>query len=354
MSLDVLYTANEWLIVLAFLALMLVANEAGFRLGCRIRPGIEETARAQSTNIQGAVLALLGLLLAFTFSMAVTRYDLRRQLVVEESTAIGTTYLRAQLLPEPYRTEISRLLRDYVNIRLEFFGAGADQLRVKQVSNETDLIQDELWMQAIAVGTVDPHAITTGLFLTSLNETIDIPARRLAALHNRIPEVVILLLLLGGILAVGVVGYGYGLGAGRNIFLIAAFSVLITLVVLVIIDLDRPRRGLITISQQSMLDLRESMDRTRPWEEQGLLNPDGASWLCTDARETPSLLEAKYPRLGRGWQSIVAMPAKTRPFWSTMCVQGTSSVLLQSSSGIGLCRIVRTSIEGSLNIPCPC
>lgn len=96
----------------------------------------------------------------------------------------------------------------------------------------------------------DPQAETASLFLGSLNETIDLPTKRLAALQNRIPEVVIFLLFFGGTLAVGVVGYGYGLGARRNIFLMIAFSVLIALVVLVIIDLERPRRGLVTVSQE--------------------------------------------------------------------------------------------------------
>ena len=269
MSLDFLYSVNEWLVALVFLAMLLLAGETGFRLGTRLESGVEETTKSQVTSLQGAMLALFGLLLAFTFAMAVSRYDLRKQLVVEESTSIGTTYLRAQLLPEPYKSEISRLLRDYVDIRLEFFAVGADPERVAQVSEKTESMQDEIWAQATAAGSLDPRAVTTSLFLQSLNETIDLPTKRLAALQNRIPEVVILLLFFGGMLAVGVVGYGYGLGPRRNVFLMTAFSLLIALVVLVIIDLDRPRRGLITVSQQSMQDLRESLDRSRPWDEQG-------------------------------------------------------------------------------------
>lgn len=101
---------------------------------------------------------------------------------------IGTTYLRAQLLPEPYRAEICSLLRHCVDIRLEFFTVGADPERVVQVGDETERIQDELRAQAIAAGAIDPHVVTTSLFLQSLNETIDLSTRRLAALQNRIPE----------------------------------------------------------------------------------------------------------------------------------------------------------------------
>jgi hypothetical protein len=319
--------------------MLLLAGEGGFRLGARIDSSVEETTKSQITSLQGAILALFGLLLAFTFSMAVSRYDLRKQLVVEESTSIGTTYLRAQLLPEPYRTEISKLLRHYVDIRLEFFAVGANPERVAQVSDETEKIQDKLWFQAVAAGTIDPHAETTALFLQSLNETIDLPTKRLAALQNRIPEVVIFLLFFGGMLAVGVVGYGHGLGARRNIFLMITFSVLIALVVLVIIDLDRPRRGLITVSQQSMHDLRESLDRSKPWDEQGFRNPYGGSWQYTGTRKASSPIEQESPGLDNVRQSIIAAQGETRPFRSTIRAQGNSSVLLPCAASTAFCRI---------------
>jgi hypothetical protein len=280
------------------------------------------------------MLALFGLLLAFTFSMAVSRYDLRKQLVVEESTSIGTTYLRAQLLPEPYRSEISRLLRQYVDIRLEFFAVGADLERVAQVGDETEKLQDELWAQAIAAGAVDHHAITTGLFLQSLNETIDLPAKRLAALQNRIPEIVIFLLFFGGVLAVGVVGYGYGLGTRRSVFLLSALSVLIAVVVLVIIDLDRPRRGLITVSQQSMQDLRESLHRPKPWDKQGRLNPNEGSWPYSSALghspateltrwPIPLTPSAGFPRSWVRWRSHAGGFSR----WTPNCAVGSTTLM---------------------------
>jgi hypothetical protein len=126
LSIDPLYTASEWLIFLVFVASLLLASEVGFRLGHRrqARTGTGTDARSQITTMQGAILALLGLLLAFTFSMAVSRYDLRKTLVVEEADAISTSYLRAQVLPEPYSHEISRLFEDYVQARLDFYYAG--------------------------------------------------------------------------------------------------------------------------------------------------------------------------------------------------------------------------------------
>ena len=267
MSIDSLYTASQWLIFVVFFALLLLASELGFRLGRSWQAKTGEDARSQLSTVQGAILALLGLLLAFTFSMAVSRYELRRTLVVEETNAISTTYLRAQLLPKPYAHEISSLFEDYVEARLDFYYAGIDPARLAQANKRTEHLQQQLWSQAIAAGKEDPYAITTGLFIQSLNEVIDAPTKRLAALENRVPEIVYLLLLIGAILAVALIGYGYGLADRRNSLLIALLSLLITLVVLVTMDLDRPRRGLITVGQQSMLDLRESLRQPIPWNE---------------------------------------------------------------------------------------
>ena len=259
MSLAMLYTLSEWLIIAVFIALLLLIAEGGFRLGHRLRPRVTEAVKSQISSIQAAILALFGLLLAFTMSMAVSRYDARKQLVVEEANAIGTTYLRAQLLPQPHRAEISRLLRDYVDVRLQFFDAGADQERIQQVNDATGRFHRQLWAGATALGELDPRAVTTGLFIQSLNEVIDLPTKRLAALENRVPEVVMLLLFAGAICSLGLIGCSHGLEDQRNLVMSVLFALLISLVILVIIDLDRPRRGLIQVSQQSMSDLQKSL-----------------------------------------------------------------------------------------------
>ena len=267
MSTDSLYTTSQWLIFLIFVVSLLLAGEVGFRLGRSRQARAGEDARSQITTVQGAILALLGLLLAFTFSMAVSRYEMRKKLVVEAANAISTTYLRAQLLPQPYAHEVSRLLKDYVDVRLEFYDAGIDPIRLAEANARTESLHQQLWLQAIAAAKEDPHAITTGLFIQSLNEVIDAPTKRLAALENRVPETVFLLLWIGAILAVALIGFGYGLDGRRNMFLIVFLSLLIALVVLVTLDLDRPRRGLITVSQQSMLDLQKSLSQPAPWDE---------------------------------------------------------------------------------------
>src|SRR5271156_5184827 len=112
---EFLYQQDEFLITLAALALFIIAIEIGFRRGRAVREGLDDPTKSQLSTLQGAVIGLLALLLAFSFAMAEGRFDARQSLVVEEANAIGTAYLRSQLLPEPYRDEIKNSLRGYLS-----------------------------------------------------------------------------------------------------------------------------------------------------------------------------------------------------------------------------------------------
>ena len=261
---ELFYVVNAWVIFVASIGFFLLATEAGFQLGSRARSSVNEHARSQITMIQGAVLGLLALLLGFTFAMAMSRFDTRKQLVLDESNAIGTTFLRARLLPEPHRTEVSNQLRRYVDVRLEFYEAGVDQKKLRVANDKTEQLHNQLWLHAAALGEKDPRAITTGLFLQSLNEVIDLHAKRVTAMENHVPESILILLYFVAIMSTGLMGYGCGLGGFRNLFTTITASILIASVIFLIVDLDRPRRGLIKVSQQSMVNLRDSLGRTTP------------------------------------------------------------------------------------------
>jgi hypothetical protein len=181
--------------------------------------------------------------------------------VLDEANAIGTTYLRAELLPEPYATKAAYLLRQYVANRIGFFSAGIDQARLEADNAEAAQLQGQLWAIAQAASAQDNRAIPTGLFVQSLNETIDLQATRLAAFQNRVPETVIWLLLGVAVATAGVVGYNNGLGDRRHAFGAITLIVLITIIIWVIIDIDRPRRGLIQVSQQRMISLQDFITR---------------------------------------------------------------------------------------------
>jgi hypothetical protein len=261
---EILFNIDSGVIALGLLLAMIAALEIGRRLGLKARPNLDDAARAQASSLQGAIVGMLALLLAFTLSMAISRYETRRQLVLVEANAIGTTYLRAKLLPEPYATEAANLLRQYVANRIGFFSAGIDRARLEADNAEAAQLQAQLWAIARAASAQDNRAIPTGLFVESLNETIDLQSTRLAAFQNRVPETVIWLLAGVAVATAGVVGYNNGLGNRRHAFGAITLIVLITIIIWVIIDIDRPRRGLIQVSQQSMISLQDFITRDLP------------------------------------------------------------------------------------------
>ena len=260
MMLEKLFQAENLPILFGFsIVLFLLIFEAGYRIGRKRRTAIDEPTRAWVTAIYSAILAMLGLLLGFSWAMAQQRFEARRQLVVEEANAIGTTYLRAQWLPQPHRGDVSNLLRQYVDVRLP---KGFESRNMEEVVRETSVLserlQDQLWMQAVDLAQKNPTPVVA-LFLSSLNETIDLHAKRLAQFRNRVPESVLLLLYLFATVAMLITGYGSGLRTVRCVLPTVAMVVLLSTSLFVIVDLDRPRQRLISVSRESMIRLQQKL-----------------------------------------------------------------------------------------------
>lgn len=259
------YTSNEALIAAVLFLLILLATEAGFHLGRRAESRISEKTQSQIAIIQGSVLGILGLLLAFTISMAVSRFELRTQLVLDEANAIGTSYLRTQLIPEPDRSYIAGRLREYVELRLRYSRAGDDvstlknPTAVRNAREEAHRLQNDSWLRAVSRAEKDSNPVTTGLLLLSLNEVIDLDAARWMALNNRVPATVIDMNVLVALVAAILVGYAIGLTRQRNLFSVCLLAAAITITLIVIIDLDRSRQDLITVSQQPLIDLEQQL-----------------------------------------------------------------------------------------------
>src|SRR5713226_9676237 len=194
LSHNFLYEQNVALIALALFTLLLVASEIGFLRGRAVGSDLTEASKSQLSSLQGAMMGLLALLLGFSFALAESRFETRRHLVVEESNAIGTTYLRSQMLPEPYRTELAKLLGEYIDARLEFFQAGVDEGRLKGAIEKSEKVQRQLWSEALALAEKDPSPVPTGLFIAPLNDVIDLHAERDAARQNHVPEIALWLL----------------------------------------------------------------------------------------------------------------------------------------------------------------
>ena len=149
-------------------------------------------------------------MVGFTFAMALSRFEARRDAILAEANAIGTTALRARLLPEPHRKEVLGLLRDYVRIRLDVTQRSTTRTDLAAAIENSNAIQEKLWQHAMAMAAADNGMVPTGLFIQTLNETIDDQAKRLNALRNRVPNIVPSALFAVAIIVGGFAGYGTG------------------------------------------------------------------------------------------------------------------------------------------------
>ena len=211
----------------------------------------------------GSILALQAFLLAVTIGMASDRFDARRGIVLAEANSIGTTYLRAGYLPDPASTQIRELLREYVPIRIV-------PTEVKPVDLAADIqrsqqILGELWAISEDVARTTDKGDLVSLYLDSLNETINLNETRITAgLYTRVPETVVLLLVGGSALGLGMVGYSAGLTKRRGLLNALVLVLALGAVIMVVVDLDRPRDGFIQVSQQPLLDLQRQIGPPAP------------------------------------------------------------------------------------------
>lgn len=243
------------MLALATIGLIQAAVELGLALGRRHKER-DPQRDAPVGAMVAAMLGLLGFVLAFTFSLAASRFDERRHTILEEANAIGTTYLRASLLPEPEREVSQELLRGYVDVRVAAVQTGhLQEGLVKSVE-----LQKRLWAKAIEAARKDPRSIPTGLYLQSLNQMIDLHATRvMVGLRSRIPLTIWIALYFVAILAMGSMGYHHGLTGTNHHFAALALVVVFSVILLLVVDLDRPLEGLLQVSLQPLRDLRVTM-----------------------------------------------------------------------------------------------
>jgi hypothetical protein len=235
-----------------------VSMEAGYRLGGLIRRRNPDGKESSASTIVGSILGLLAFILAFTFGIVTDRYDARKILVREEANAIGTAYLRADLLQEGDREKAATLFREYVDTRLK--AAQLGQLQTFQEALAiSDRIHEELWSMAVANGRKNMNSAVFALYIDALNTMIDFHSSRVAVIHARLPAgiwIVLYVLLLIGMYSLG---YMTGIEGSRRSWIIPllalAFSIVITLINL----LDSQQSKIITISQQPLKALQERM-----------------------------------------------------------------------------------------------
>ncbi|HTQ39748.1 MAG TPA: hypothetical protein VMJ32_12025 [Pirellulales bacterium] len=250
-----------WAVFVGSLATALLGAELGHRLGGIRHRSAEHEKEPTVGGIVAAELGLLAFLLAFTFGLAASRFESRRGTLLDEANAIGTTFLRAKMLPEPEQSEIRQLLREYVDVRLAAVQEGQLESGIRRSTE----IQDELWKQATFVAEKDTRSIPTGLFIQSLNDLIDLHSKRLMiGIRSRIPITVWLVLSTVAILSFGSLGYHSGLSGARRSPVVLSLALTFAIVIWMVVDLDRPQEGFLRVSQQPMIELRSSMAEPKP------------------------------------------------------------------------------------------
>jgi hypothetical protein len=243
------------LIFVLSLVLVLAASEFGHWLGL----GSTRAGGGNVSTLEASVLGLLALMISFTFAMALSRFDARRDALLNEANAIGTTALRARLLPRPHSTECLNLLREYVQIRLDISSRIPSPTEMEAAIARSNAIQEALWQQVKAMTGTDKGVVPTGLFIQSLNEMIDNQEKRLTAGRNHVPNIVLLALYGITFVAITFTGYAAGLEKRRWRPGVYVTGMVAAAVILLIQDLDRPSAGFITVSQQPMIDAANSL-----------------------------------------------------------------------------------------------
>lgn len=240
---------------------MLIFLEIGWRAGLR-RAGKElKEARTGVGAIEGAIFALLGLLVAFTFAGATSRFDTRRQLVVEEANAIGTAYLRLNLLSGEARTALRENFRRYLDSRMEVYRKLPDIAAAKEELDKSTKLQGEIWDQAVIACRAEGYHPAATLLLPALNEMIDITTTRTTAAQMHPPFIIFVMLFGLSLICSLFVGHGMAEGKTRNWLHIVGFAAVFAICVYVILDIEFPRMGLIRVDaiDQVLVELRESM-----------------------------------------------------------------------------------------------
>lgn len=257
---EYMYDINSIYIAGVLLLTLLLVIEAGYRIGNAANGAVDAAAASQINSIQGSILGILALILAFTFSLALQRYSSRSEAIVNESNAIGTAYLRVQLLPKSVRDEVQQLMVDYLDRRVQACSVTlADDDERKLLVAAAGDTAAAVWRLVMQAAAEDPNPVTTGLFIQAFNSMLDALGLRDAELERHVPEPVLMLLYLTFVLTGAIVGYASGVAGHRVSFATYIMVGLIVVLVFTIVDLDRPRRGLIQVDHRSLIDLQRQV-----------------------------------------------------------------------------------------------
>ncbi len=252
-------TLSTPVLIVALLVLIVGSAVGGLRVG-RSHGQRENNERESFGVLQGALLGFMALILAFGLSLALGRYESRRADVVDDANTIGTAYLRAQTLPEPMRSQSLALLVKYTDAELQLTDDKPGSDAFNRTIAEGSALERPLWALAARSVQADPEGTAPRLYEESLNDMIDQQTVRAAGLANRVPLEVLLLEVFGSAVAMFLLGLHVG-ALGRSLIPVLLAATLVTMLLFVTFDLDRPTRGFITIPDAPLASLRSSMDQ---------------------------------------------------------------------------------------------
>jgi len=248
------YDINFFVLALLTIILIVGSAELGAWLGRRASVSNE----TDISTLTGATLGLLALLLGFSFSLALSRFDARQTLVLEEANAIGSTANFAVMLPEAVKKPVLDMLRDYAALRIDLGVPYGRPKLDRDIARSLDL-QAKLWQQAVTVSAMAPQSLPIHRFVTSLNEMNNIHESRLAALRYQVPAEVMFMLMGVAMMAMALTGYHAGARGTRGRIATLMMSVMVAVVIMLIVDLDRPARGFINVSVQPLADVAQGI-----------------------------------------------------------------------------------------------
>jgi hypothetical protein len=254
----VFFSLNSWQLALVLAGIMFGATALGLVVGRSLAHHVD-ALREPFGVVQAALLTLVGLILAFGLAMAVGRYESRRAATVDDANAIGTAYLRAQTLQEPVRSLSLPLYRQYTNESILLARSiPSSPAQVRAIAAES-VLQRRLWRLAGQALNAQPAQSAPRLYVESLNEMIDMQTTRVSALNNRVPSAILLIQVIGAAAALGLLAL-YLAMLSRGVVTVLLAAALLTLLLFVTFDLDRPSRGFIKIPPAPLLTLRASME----------------------------------------------------------------------------------------------
>jgi hypothetical protein len=259
MRYPLLYELPIWVIGVLLVVALLGALELGYRVGRWKGPAWKEFDAGRGGGVVlTSMFALLGLMLAFTYAFTVTRFDARKQAIVDEANAISTAFLRADLGPEPARTELRKLLLEYARTRAT--PNGTTSAKLEGALDRSRQVQVKLWPATAQMVKGKPAGIIEASIVQAINRVLDAHGTRVAKVLDRLPTIVLVMLVFITAASVAVAGFNSGISGGMNRLRMTVLTLVLASVIIVIIDFDLPQRGFIRVSQESLQAVIREME----------------------------------------------------------------------------------------------